>query len=622
MHTEGAISRLNVDSIEARAQFYRGIADAPASSCERANHLSTLYRDIDDVARPLALLHQRRNALVSPISRLHPELLSLVFHYIAQLEPHFCTDPQENYRSYMERRRKSFPLGWVKVTHVSTAWRTHALGDATLWTNVTLVHGRRWADEMLRRSGSAYLKLQIPAYGSNDAQDFIHIVRQAVSRATELDLIFSSDYLKQAAVVGNAVSTTVSRLQVLNVYAPTFAPIRMEDWEHFATSTELHTLQLRGIREFDWRGVYLANLTSLVVQQVLFRSHAGAPTIGDIRNALSRMIKLETLSIRHNKIEITEDSSVHHLPVLELKLLKRLSLDVPLPAAAALLCSLRVPTCDSVTLETFTYDRTLSTEQNQTISALCLILTSPNFPFRPIKTLELKSTGTKDSTTRRFAVAAWTSDTKSSLLKDFEAESEQSPPEPSFSITFRLRARSQNHPFNPAIFLDNLPMEHIVNLSLSAAIQPAYPPGSIRWDLLLPRCQSLQWLRADRDLGLDLLIQSRSFLQTEQRCLIPRTLSVLALLCIRWDQDTIRSQRADDLAGELWNTCNDARHRLEGLMVGTAIMDDFYEFFTSDVCDDIDFIRAPDRPQERDADGDVDDDWLEEMYHWDPLWMM
>lgn len=522
---------------------------------------------------------------------------------------------------YMERRRKLFPLGWVKVTHVSTAWRTHALGDATLWTNITLVHGRQWADEMLRRRGSAYLKLQIPAYGPDGVQDSIHIVRQGLSRATELDLIFS-DHLTQADVVGNAVSSTASRLQILNVYAPTFAPIRMESWERFATSAELHTLRLHGIKEFDWRGVYLVNLTSLVVRQVIFSPYAGAPTIDDIRNALSRMIKLETLSIRHNKIEIAKGSSIEHLPVLELNLLKRLSLDVPLPAAATLLSSLRAPTCDNVTLEFSIFDRTLSTEQNQTISALCSILTSSNFPFRPLKTLELKSTGTMDSTMRWFAVAAWTSDTPFALLQDFEAENEQSLPEPSLSIVFRLGARSQNHPFNPAIFLDNLPLDHIINLSLSAATQPAYPPGSIRWDLLLPRCQNLQWLRADRDLGWDLLFQNHSSMQTEQGCFIPHTLKVLALLCIRWNQENQQSHRADDSAGELWNACDDDGHRLEGIMVGTAIMDDFYEVFTSDVCADIDFIRAPDRPQERDAEGDVDEDWLDDMYNWDPLWMM
>lgn len=106
-------------------------------------------------------------------------------------------------------------------------------------------------------------------------------------------------------------------------------------------------------------------------------------------------------------------------------------------------------------------------------------------------------------------------------------------------------------------------------------------------------------------------------------CFVPRTLKILALLCIRWDKVARWTHRADDLAGGLWNDCNDNGHRLEGLMMGEVYYDtSVLESFMSDLCSDVELLRTPGRPQPRDANGEEDEEWLHDMYEWDPSWLI
>lgn len=385
-----------------------------------------------------------------------------MFHILAELEPHFCIDPHRDYHAYVESRSKSpIHLGWVKVTHVATAWRMPALGDATLWTNVTLVHGRQWAAEILRRSCNTRIRLQISTYGPDGLRDSIDIMRQGLSRATELDLIFSGEGLDPVKALSNAgFPATASQLKVLKVCSPD-SYISMEYWQHFASPpSKLHTPQVYDSQDFDWRKLPLGNLTTLAIGQFAFGAeNASGRTVNVIREALSQMTRLEALSIVHGRLEFGDISSSARSVPIELSLLKTLNIDAPLnPGMAALLRGLRAPKCDNVTLQTSVRsESTLSTEEHQNIAELCSILTSTNFPFQPINTLELKSTGTKDSSARSFSIAAWTSGTVSTLLQDYEVRSEQTLPKPSFSIIFGLRPKSGNHPFTTAMLLDHIP---------------------------------------------------------------------------------------------------------------------------------------------------------------------
>ncbi|KZV59673.1 hypothetical protein PENSPDRAFT_546485, partial [Peniophora sp. CONT] len=101
-------------------------------------------REIDTV---LATFRRQRNALV-PVARFPPEILSLVFHYLAEVEPHNIQKPSE-YGDIVTGEVK-MGIGWIKATQVCQAWREAALADSQLWTAATTLLGKDWLERMLQ----------------------------------------------------------------------------------------------------------------------------------------------------------------------------------------------------------------------------------------------------------------------------------------------------------------------------------------------------------------------------------------------------------------------------------------------------------------------------------------
>ncbi|KZV77116.1 hypothetical protein PENSPDRAFT_645394 [Peniophora sp. CONT] len=608
--------------LQSRVRFYNTALNAFPSA--RIANSSALQNEIDNINRPLALLRQHRNALLSPISRLAPEILSLIFHHLAQLEPHFCPCPEKDLVNYMkEKSTLPFALGWARVAQVSATWRTCALSDATLWATVTLAHGRSWAEEMLRRSGCAPIKLQIIASRQSEAHFAVETIRREAERIAELDLIVDHDSFSSHFIT-LAIEGSLPLLKRVNICSPRGSHA-MSDWHNITTpaiaTAGLDSLRIHDCNELDWRELFMTSLTSLVVDCCIYLSADPlSHSVNTIRDALSRTTRLEMLSIRDSFMEV---SGTLNLPPVDLFQLKTLELNTSLLGLAALVGCLRAPHCHRIKLETFKAER-VPAEEQRSLSSLGHALAGTQLPIYHLKTLECKTVGPKDSRTRSFCISGWDSSTISALMHDFEQEGDEVTPAPNLSIIVRLPPGAQSHGIRSAPFLDNLPLGQVVNLSFNVAKELGHSWNYVQWDHLLPRCLSLRWLRVDRDVALDLLRQHSVSMRLGNGCFIPRSVEVIALFCVQWDDSVRGISRADALAGELWGACSDDVHQLEGLMIGEDAFDENSLYtngcFSSDICSDIDLLRSPDRPRRKDEDGDTDEEWLDEMYAWDPLW--
>src|SRR6266566_1844152 len=100
--------------------------------------------------------HPRTSAQHTPVLRLLPEILAVIFAFHAEANP---TNPDRDGVVIPEGMTLAqFKLGWVTVTHVCSLWRHVALDHCTLWTPHRFNLGLEWATEMLRRAGGAPLK--------------------------------------------------------------------------------------------------------------------------------------------------------------------------------------------------------------------------------------------------------------------------------------------------------------------------------------------------------------------------------------------------------------------------------------------------------------------------------
>ena len=102
-----------------------------------------------------------------PISRLLPELLSLVFCHvrdaIAGKSGH-----DHSFERPFEFKRRFAVKNWMKISHVCHSWREVALNTVSLWSHLIVTRSNyKWAEECLRRSKESSLVLFAKFSGAN-----------------------------------------------------------------------------------------------------------------------------------------------------------------------------------------------------------------------------------------------------------------------------------------------------------------------------------------------------------------------------------------------------------------------------------------------------------------------
>ncbi|KZV67684.1 hypothetical protein PENSPDRAFT_754740 [Peniophora sp. CONT] len=96
----------------------------PTSTAERRAHLASVLNDEADGYS--TYLKACAQALVSPISRLPPEVLVSIFKSVARID-----QPRKRHK-YCSSDEPS-TLGWVRISHVSRLWRELCLRTPDLW---------------------------------------------------------------------------------------------------------------------------------------------------------------------------------------------------------------------------------------------------------------------------------------------------------------------------------------------------------------------------------------------------------------------------------------------------------------------------------------------------------
>ncbi|KAF9564251.1 hypothetical protein CPC08DRAFT_705425 [Agrocybe pediades] len=119
----------------------------------------------------LALMTQRNT--YAPISRLPPELITLIFDWYKKVE------------SISTKFQYSQPLRWTRCTHVCRLWRTIALNSPTLWTDIDLNH-LNWAKEALVRSRMAALKISFQLMGFPGDNSTTELAKDIIRQGSRL----------------------------------------------------------------------------------------------------------------------------------------------------------------------------------------------------------------------------------------------------------------------------------------------------------------------------------------------------------------------------------------------------------------------------------------------------
>ena len=135
--------------VESRFHHFQSVVHDPRA---RVAAISAVDEEINAV---MQLLHSLRNALAS-ISLLPPEVLSRIFHFLSLKEP-----------SRVFSRPRA--LGWILATHVCRHWRQVAIGDSSLWAEISGVPANReLVSEMLARARNTPLDIIIDLDGVPD----------------------------------------------------------------------------------------------------------------------------------------------------------------------------------------------------------------------------------------------------------------------------------------------------------------------------------------------------------------------------------------------------------------------------------------------------------------------
>ncbi|KAI0045419.1 hypothetical protein FA95DRAFT_125414 [Auriscalpium vulgare] len=234
----------------------------------------------------IALLRTQSNEL-APVSRLPPEILSLVFASLSYTQPprqlHRCKDPTQ----------KSF---WVVVTHVCRRWRQVALEQRCLWARIQIPMGKAWARAFLERAGSLPLSIvqdQASHYGLLENR-VLQFVTKNLPRVKDLQICIPRAHMFQAEQV---LQIPAPMLESLDVKFPHYVPA--DDGILFG----VHAPRLRHLRivgwRFPWTSPILQDLVTLdlhYTSSYLCHSTDLVP-LATIISALKNVPQLEQLAV-------------------------------------------------------------------------------------------------------------------------------------------------------------------------------------------------------------------------------------------------------------------------------------------------------------------------------------
>ncbi|TFY58185.1 hypothetical protein EVG20_g8247 [Dentipellis fragilis] len=316
-----------------------------------------LALEIDAVGALLCSLRTRYNA-VAPISRLPPEVLTTIFGILKKLDPPPNTKPDG----------PGYHIGWLRLTHVCSQWRTVALHSPCLWTNVIFSLGSDWAEESLRRSRMTPIVFKFvpskpwaPRRASLARMNLAGLIAQHLHHMRVLDLRTETDNkgLEFICASLRGEAPVLEKIDVSNLPSSLLInSIRSRAQNHphgrvlsLPIAPRLRHLQLWHFH-FSWSSLVFKNLLYLS----LGRSHGHSADSEDheyapqdfqqLLCALTQMPALEFLELHCVLPRIpqgTSSSHISHIPRIVLPKLRKLTLYDDIIECSVALMHISVP---------------------------------------------------------------------------------------------------------------------------------------------------------------------------------------------------------------------------------------------------------------------------------------
>ncbi|KAH6914638.1 hypothetical protein BKA70DRAFT_1256657 [Coprinopsis sp. MPI-PUGE-AT-0042] len=271
----------------------------------------------------IVCLKRRRNEL-TPVSSLPAELLSMIFHLCT------LTDTPSTQCSAL-----------ATLTSVSARWRAVALGNPSLWTNISLLLPAKWQAAFVERSGSAPMSVKLLTTGSPDRPPIDALLAHA-SRISRI--VFEGDSRTVNDVVA-ALTSPAPLLEALKMTVvdkcPTFGLRRGAVLTH--SPYHLQTPRLRSVDftncALPWTSSAFKTITSI---KITFEDCSPPFTSGELYEGLKVVAPhLHELEL-HFAIDLQEEAAIYS--PIALPKLQRLALSHSDEDSIGLLHFLHFPT--------------------------------------------------------------------------------------------------------------------------------------------------------------------------------------------------------------------------------------------------------------------------------------
>ncbi|KZV67213.1 hypothetical protein PENSPDRAFT_736644 [Peniophora sp. CONT] len=299
------------NAYQPRVAFYKSVINSRHSSAKAPHEvLKQIRKESSIIKTQHALLNECENALL-PVSRLAPEILAHVFHFLAEDLPLIPEHAEM-------LRYGPLPLlnSWTKVLHVSRNFRRTALGDPSLWPAVTTALGWNWMDRLIDLSGSTYITFHI----GTDSRGMEQSIQSALLKV--------STRVRSLQITSNAKGLRALKLPPLEM--PVLQSIRFHGYdgeEEYSSDDEglvplwdlnvLTRVSMPAVQELSVHGFDKFPRVSNLLQTSLTSLHIGVdlnysyvlvklPPLQTFLGALSRLVNLTELSLERCQVEADE----------------------------------------------------------------------------------------------------------------------------------------------------------------------------------------------------------------------------------------------------------------------------------------------------------------------------
>lgn len=561
--------------LDKRVSYYRAIAHDKhfESAVERLSYMDAELRDIHT---SLAILHRQRNFLV-PALRPPPEILSRIFTYLVELEPHYYPDPAD-YDGFSSQALKP-RLGWIKITQVCQGWRAIAFADSRLWSVATTSLGNEWLQEMLRLGKNVPKSLDVRA--------------EEYGPIGESQLVLAARYLDKLETL-QVMGRECHHLRTLDkTPSPALRTFRVHSFEMgtYLVSSRLFNREHGNLRELyvhnflvDWSDPFPHNLTRITLTRSDMDYSIEVQDFRRFLQALRSTPELESLTVKRHFFHVGSVEAANFMDgTLTPIICPRLRLvDVYSTMECVFMLLSHLRPSPFVQLELAT-DSAYETEVRvfqvlQEMLRQHFAQTNTTL-LSDMQTVEWRSyapvtwqnrvagsgipAGPADPVFKKALVlSTWRDNVQNYLLRDYAGFG--TAPTPHIRITIEY---DEAHIVHPEDLIPMTAFPAARNISLQPHFRLSFRVFNHAWAELFASSQSLATLRVDRIAVEDLLSAHHAWIvQGNEGPFLPLSVTEIALLCVsKWGRAN-RTRPLDEWLVELWTN-----NRAQGVALSSIL---------------------------------------------------